>query len=198
MNNLVAAGLLHSFDPMHRHGQALADHGPVMSENFICYIPSSCSIARLEPPPDFIPVPVFRSELPVVDDDPGLVGGIIHGVTESIRRELQVLRAQEAARNSTSVTLEIAMAMLGCKRSKIFDLLLHGLLERAPRVGRSVMISRSSIEALIMKGLPQKSGKRLQRPECVTRNTRTGKGEKNIEVVKQRQEVGALIRKIAI
>jgi len=84
-----ATGSIHT---MHRHGQVPADHGPFMSEN-LSYIPPNCSIAQPEPPPELIPVPVFRSEVPVVDDGPERVGGFLQGITEIIRRELQALRA---------------------------------------------------------------------------------------------------------
>ncbi|QRK05537.1 helix-turn-helix domain-containing protein [Archangium violaceum] len=189
---LVATGSIHT---MHRHGQVPADHRPFMSENF-SYIPPSCSIAQPEPPPELIPVPVFRSEVPVVDDGPELVGVILQGITEIILRELQALRAQDVARNSTFVTLESAMAMLGCKRSKIFDLLRQGLLKRAQKVGRSVMITVDSIEALLAEGLPQEGGKRLSRPSLANTRRRILKCEKRSGSAKQ--DPGDSIRKLSI
>jgi len=196
---LVATGSIHTFDTMHRHGQVPADHGPFMSENF-SYISPSCFIAQPEPPPELIPVPVFRSEVPVVDDGPELVGVILQGITGIIRRELQALRAQDVARNSTFVTLESAMAMLGCKRSKIFDLLRQGLLKRAQKVGRSVMITVDSIEALLAEGMPQKDGKRSRRPEHRPGplNTRSRIREREKGNPGSKQDPGSAIRKLAI
>lgn len=40
--------------------------------------------------------------------------------------------------------------MLGCKRSKIFELLRKGILERAPRYGRDLRIYRVSVEKALM------------------------------------------------
>jgi hypothetical protein len=195
---LVATGSIHT---MHRHGRVSADHRLFMFKNF-SYIPPRCSIAQPEPPPELIPVPVFRSDVPVVDDGPELVGVILQGITQIIRREIQALRAQDVARNSTSVTLESAMAMLGCKRSKVFDLLDQGLLTRAPRVGRSVLVTVASIEALSVKKPTPKRGKRSREPgrraALVNRriHSRSLKCEKNADAAKQ--DPGALIRKINV
>jgi len=176
-----------------------ADHGAFMSEN-LSYISPHCSIAQAEPLPELIPVPVFRSEMPVVDDDPELVGVILQGVTEIIRRELRALRAQEVARNSAFVTLESARAMLGCKRSKIFDLLRQGLLKRAQKVGRSVMITVDSIEALLAEGMPQKDGKPSRRPEHRPRplDTRSRVHEREKVNPGSKQDPGSAIRKLAV
>lgn len=92
------------------------------------------------------------------------------------------------------------MAMLGCKRSKIFDLLRQGLLRRAQKVGRSVMITVESIEALLAEGLPHKDGKRSRRPEHLLRstNTRGRIREREKGSTGAKQDPGSAIRKLTL
>lgn len=47
------------------------------------------------------------------------------------------------------VSVEQAGEILGCKRSKIFELLAEGKLQRAPRIGRSLRIFRDSVDQLL-------------------------------------------------
>lgn len=47
------------------------------------------------------------------------------------------------------VSVEQAGEILGCKRSKIFELLAEGKLQRAPRIGRSLRIFRDSVDRLL-------------------------------------------------
>jgi hypothetical protein len=135
-----------------------------MTETFI-YIPSGSRLARPEPSRDLIPMPVVSSVIPVVADEPEPVQDAILQALARIEGELRALRAQEATQNASAVTLEIAMAMLGCKRSQVFKLLERRQLERAPKVGRTVMITVASIEALLAEGVAPKASKRLRNHE---------------------------------
>lgn len=52
------------------------------------------------------------------------------------------------------------MDILGCKRTKLFDLLSNGTLERAPRYGREIRILKDSVERALRpapkRGRPRK------------------------------------------
>jgi hypothetical protein len=166
-DELVATGSIHSFDTMHRLRWMPVEYTS-MIETFR-YIPSGSCLARPEPPRDLIPMPVFASAGPVVDDEPEPVQAAILQVLNRIEREIRALRAQEVSQNALAVPLESAMAMIGCKRSQVFKLLEQGRLERAPKVGRTVMITVASIEALLAKGALPKGGTRSR-----TKATRAG------------------------
>ncbi len=61
------------------------------------------------------------------------------------------------------VSVEQACNALGCKRSKVFELLSIGTLERAPRYGREIRIYTASVErALLPK--TKKARERCRRP----------------------------------
>lgn len=49
-----------------------------------------------------------------------------------------------------TVTREEAQRILGCSRSKVFELLRAGVLEAAPRFGRSLVIFRASVDAALL------------------------------------------------
>lgn len=44
------------------------------------------------------------------------------------------------------LSVEQVGELLGCKRSKVFELLADGTLERAPRYGRELRIYKASVE----------------------------------------------------
>ena len=67
---------------------------------------------------------------------------------------------------STSVSVKEAAAWLGCGRTQIFKFLKEGQLQRAKKLGRQVMVTVDSIEALT--GLP----KLLSTKPSVTRRSR--------------------------
>lgn len=61
-------------------------------------------------------------------------------------------------------SLEQTMQIMGCKRSKVFELLSNGTLERAPRFGREVRIYKDSVERALARPAPDKArGKRTRR-----------------------------------
>lgn len=60
-----------------------------------------------------------------------------------------------------TMTIEQVCESLGCKRTRVFQLLRDGTLDRAPRFGRSLRIMSESVERAV-RG-PQKSNpKRLR------------------------------------
>lgn len=67
------------------------------------------------------------------------------------------------------VSVEEACEILGCKRRKLFQLLAEGVLESAPRYGRSLRIFRASVERALM---PREGDRRKQRsrkaPELIS------------------------------
>jgi hypothetical protein len=46
----------------------------------------------------------------------------------------------------TTMSLEQTCEALGCKRSRVFELLSDGILERAPRYGRGLRVFTASVE----------------------------------------------------
>ena len=78
----------------------------------------------------------------------------------AIYRELRELRVslseiQTWAKNMVSsssrraVSIDNAQAILGCGRSRVYELLRSGALRRAPKVGKQAMISLTSLEAFL-------------------------------------------------
>jgi hypothetical protein len=55
------------------------------------------------------------------------------------------------------VTVTRAGELLHCGRSRIFELLADGRLERGPKLGRATVVRLDSVMALIQEGLPPKS-----------------------------------------
>lgn len=174
-----------------------------MIEN-LSYISTRGSLlARPEPPSDFVPIPmpVFRPVVPVMDDGNGgePVDSAILQVLVEILRAVRALHAQEGTQNASAVPLERAEAMLGCKRAQIFNLLAQGRLERAPKVGRSAMITVASIEALLAEGVPRKGNTRACNKSRRTRATRATPATPEAPVpAPEARELGAAILKLPI
>ncbi len=53
------------------------------------------------------------------------------------------------ATRARAVSIEAAQAILGCGRTRIFELLKSGALRRGPKVGKVAMICAKSLEALL-------------------------------------------------
>jgi len=49
-----------------------------------------------------------------------------------------------------TMSIEQVCELLGCKRRQVFLLLADGVLERAPRFGRSLRIFRASVERALL------------------------------------------------
>lgn len=62
-----------------------------------------------------------------------------------------------------TVSWEQAGEILGCRRSRVFELLASGDLERAPRIGKEIRIFRASIDRLLLNGLSVGETKRKRR-----------------------------------
>lgn len=158
---------------------------------------SPCSIlAKPEPLRNLVPIPVFRRGVDVELSGVEPVEVAILQELAEIKREVRALWVRGAAKNGSAVPLESAMAMLGCKRSQIFRLLEQRRLERAPKVGRSVMITAASIEALFAEGSPRKgnSGARSK-----SRRARATKASPVAPVSEpEARELGAAILKLPI
>jgi hypothetical protein len=163
------------------------------------YIRTSCLLARPEPPSDLIPIPASRPAVSVVGDGPEPVESAILQVLVEILRAVQALHAREVTQNASAVTLERASAMLGCKRSQIFMLLEQGRLERAPKVGRSAMITVASIEALLAEGVPRKGNTRARSKSGRTRALKAAPVAPEAPVpAPEVRELGAAILKLPI
>lgn len=62
------------------------------------------------------------------------------------------------------VSVEQAAATLGCSRRRVFQLLAEGILERAPRYGRSLRIYTASVERALRPAAPKRRKKRQADP----------------------------------
>lgn len=82
-------------------------------------------------------------------------------------------KAPAQAARARAVTMEAAQTMLGCGRSRIFELLRSGALRRGPKVGKAAMICAKSLEALLER-VDREPAPRLKR--CPARSD-TGRGE---------------------
>ncbi|MBZ4423036.1 hypothetical protein [Myxococcus sp. RHSTA-1-4] len=170
-----------------------------MFEN-LSYIRANSLLARTEPPSDFIPIPipVFRPAETVEDHEPAPLECAILQELAEIKREVCALRAQSATLNASAVPLERAETMLGCKRAQIFNLLAQGRLKRAPKVGRSVMITVASIEALLAEGVPRKGNTQLTKPRASLGSKKRGAQTRSCEGIKVLNALECAIREIAI
>jgi hypothetical protein len=73
--------------------------------------------------------------------------GLRESVNEIHTKISHAAPAQTA--RARAVSVEEAQTLLGCGRSRIFELLRSGALRRGPKVGRVAMICAKSLEALL-------------------------------------------------
>lgn len=81
---------------------------------------------------------------------------------EALRRELVAQRPSTRSNAGTALSVEEVCAWLGCKERQVFNLLKSGDLERAPRLGRSLRVTRASVER-VMQPKATKARKRPAR-----------------------------------
>lgn len=74
-----------------------------------------------------------------------------------------------------AISIDAAQALLGCGRSRIFELLRSGALRRAPKVGKVAMITLDSLEALQECFSREPTPKRKRQPA----QQNTGRAEKD-------------------
>ena len=74
-----------------------------------------------------------------------------------------------------AISIDAAQALLGCGRSRIFELLRSGALRRAPKVGKVAMITLDSIEAVQECFSREPAPKRKRQPAQQS----TGRAEKD-------------------
>ena len=75
----------------------------------------------------------------------------LRGLRESVNEihtKISSAAPAQAAR-TRAVSVEQAQTLLGCGRSRIFELLRSGALRRGPKVGRAAMICAKSLETLL-------------------------------------------------
>lgn len=85
---------------------------------------------------------------------------------EALRRDIAAMHADIRARRplGSVMSLEDVCQLLGCKRSRVFELLRAGKLERAPRMGRLLRITAASVERLLLTPAPAPVRQRRKRP----------------------------------
>jgi len=111
----------------------------------------------------------------------------VRGLRESVREITHRLSNTAPAQAVRAVSIEAAQSLLGCGRSRIFELLRSGSLRRAPKLGKVVMIDLPSLEALI-DGIAREPAPKLKRepaPKLKRRPAQrnAGRGEKD-EILK--------------
>jgi len=75
----------------------------------------------------------------------------VRALTRAIRALTDAVRGDLPATNRVGLTVTQAATMLGCGRTRIFELLKNGELRRCPRVGRHVLVSAKSVEKLLSR-----------------------------------------------
>jgi hypothetical protein len=83
-------------------------------------------------------------------------------------------KAPAQAARARAVSMKEAQAMLGCGRSRLFELLRSGALRRGARVGKAAMICAKSLEALLERVDREPETPRLKRRPA---RRDTGRGE---------------------
>jgi hypothetical protein len=95
-------------------------------------------------------------------------------------------KAPAQAARAHAVTIEAAQTMLGCGRSRIFELLRSGALRRGPKIGKAAMICSKSLEALLervdsepvprlkRRAARSDTGRRARESEAILRLIRSG------------------------
>lgn len=196
----LALGSIHIFATFHRLRWEPVECTS-MIENF-SYISTGSLLARPEPPSDLIPIPipipVFRPAVPVEENEPAPIEGAILQELAEIKREVRALRAQGGPLNASAVALESAMAMLGCKRSQVFKLLEERRLARASKVGRAVMITVASIEALLAEPVLRRGKKLCSRGARCAPNNMKARSPRPENTGVEKSNPGGAIRKIPI
>jgi uncharacterized protein with von Willebrand factor type A (vWA) domain len=102
----------------------------------------------------------------------------LRGLRESVNEiHTKISHAAPAqAARALAVSMEQAQTLLGCGRSRIFELLRSGALRRGPKVGRAAMICAKSLEALLERVDREPETPKLKRRPA-RRDTGQGKRE---------------------
>jgi hypothetical protein len=101
----------------------------------------------------------------------------LRGLRESVNEihtKISSTAPAQAAR-ARAISVEVAQTMLGCGRSRIFELLRSGALRRGPKVGRAAVICAKSLEALLERVHCEPQAPKLKR-RAARRDT--GRGER--------------------
>ena len=102
----------------------------------------------------------------------------LRGLRESVNEihtKISSTAPAQAAR-ALAVSMEQAQTLLGCGRSRIFELLRSGALRRGPKVGRAAMVCAKSLEALLERVDREPETPKLKRRPA-RRDTGQGKRE---------------------
>lgn len=75
---------------------------------------------------------------------------------EALHDEIRELKRSQSLAGGPAVPVDEAAKILGCGRSRVYELLASGSLVALPKVGRTRMITRTSVEALLTRFGAQK------------------------------------------
>ncbi|MFL5349838.1 MAG: hypothetical protein ACJ8AT_34100 [Hyalangium sp.] len=106
----------------------------------------------------------------------------LRGLRESVNEIHTKISSAAPAQSARAraVSVEEAQTMLGCGRSRIFELLRSGALRRGPKVGRAAMICAKSLEALLERVDREPETSRLKRRPTRRDN---GRGARESEAI---------------
>ena len=75
---------------------------------------------------------------------------------QDVAQELRGFFAQSNP-SAAAVTIDEATRLLCCGPTKVYELLKQRALRRAPRVGRKVLVTRASIDAMLAGRAPRRA-----------------------------------------
>lgn len=67
---------------------------------------------------------------------------------------------------SPTVSMVEVCELLGCGKTRVFELLAEGVLQRAPKFGRRLRIMRGSVLAALLTPPPGAKGPKARRPRA--------------------------------
>ena len=110
-------------------------------------IAREADLAALEDLPSASPSPLPHS------GNQSAVLRAIYGELRRLRASLSAMQRQISraapVQSRRAVSIDAAQELLGCGRTRIYELLRNGALRRAPKVGKSAMIRVDSLEAFL-------------------------------------------------
>lgn len=81
-----------------------------------------------------------------------------------LRAVVVELQQAQTLQGAEAVPVEVAGALLGCRRTQVFALLAIGKLTPAPRQGRRRMVTRASVDALLKVNAEATKAPRQRKP----------------------------------
>lgn len=117
------------------------------------------------------PTPLLPSQAALVEEAEVRKHGLAEATVRrgsstlgEIHSELRKLKSVTIQPGATAITVEQAAARLGCSRSRVFELLKVGRIQRAPGPGRKTLVTIVSIDAALAPALSKRRERRSESP----------------------------------